>query len=131
MLHPMTEGSQPTLAYLMTDVVGSTRLWESKREAMAGAIARLDAVCEEAIRQARGLLLKSRGEGDSHFGVFDSAEDALAAATTIFLSIRTDPQLKDIVLRAGVHLGSAESWAGDYYGPVINRCARIRQAARP
>lgn len=127
----MTGDSGPTLAYLMTDVVGSTRLWEQRRGEMARAIARLDTVCEEIIRGAHGTLLKSRGEGDSHFGVFQTADDALAAATNLAIAIREDPLLQDIVVRAGVHLGAAEAWAGDYYGPVVNRCARIRQAARP
>lgn len=127
----MRGDSQPTLAYLMTDVVGSTRLWEQSREEMARAVVRLDVVCADAIDQARGTLLKSRGEGDSHFGVFESADDALLAAINLAIAIRSDPLLEKIVLRTGVHLGTAEAWAGDYYGPTVNRCARIRQAACP
>ena len=131
MPHDLTGDFQRTLAYLMTDVAGSTRLWEKNREEMALAVARLDEVCEDTIKQARGTLLKSRGEGDSHFGVFGSAQEARVAATNVPIAIKNDPTLHDIVIRAGIHLGSAETWAGDYYGPVVNRCARIRQAARP
>lgn len=122
---------QSMLAYVMTDVAGSTELWERDEAKMAQALGQLDCVCEETFEQAHGTLLKERGEGDSHFGVFGKAEDAIRAATSLLLAIRTDPALKYIVLRVGIHLGAAESWSGDYYGPVVNRCARIRQAAQP
>ena len=119
------------LAYLMTDVGGSTRLWESDRQNMARSVSRLDDVCEAVIRKSHGQLIKDRGEGDSHFGVFNRAEDAVEAAIALQLETQSDPILRGIELRMAIHLGSPEMWAGDHYGPVINRCARIRQVARP
>ena len=119
------------LAYLMTDVGGSTRLWESDREHMAHSVSRLDEVCEAVFRDSHGKLIKARGEGDSHFGVFARAEDAVDAAIRLQIATRSDPILTDLVLRMAVHLGSPEMWAGDHYGPVINRCGRIRQVTLP
>lgn len=119
------------LAYVMTDVVGSTRLWEADEAKMARAVEALDRACEEIFEQAGGRLLKSRGEGDSHFGIFGNAEEAITAATNLVLATKTDSRLDGLVLRTGIHLGSAETWAGDYYGPTVNRCARIRQVAQP
>ena len=115
----------------MTDVVGSTRLWENNREEMALCIARLDRICERTFEQAGGKLHRSRGEGDSYFAAFGSAEAALTAATNFLIAIKGEPSLHEIVLRIAIHAGSAEAWAGDYYGPAVNRCARIREACRP
>ncbi len=123
--------SKPTLAYLMTDVVGSTRLWEERPEEMIQCIALLDRCVEDEVGMAGGRLVKSRGEGDSHFSVFGSSDAAIRAATGILIAVGGEPTLKDIKLRAAIHAGAAEDWAGDYYGPVVNRCARIRQVARP
>ena len=119
------------LAYLLTDIGGSTKLWETDRENMARAVFRLDQVCEDLIRECCGDLVRSRGEGDSHFGVFVRAEDAVEAAIQIQLRTRSDPELEGLELRMAIHVGSSEWWEGDYYGPVVNRCARIRQAAWP
>jgi class 3 adenylate cyclase len=121
----------PTLAYLMTDIAGSTRLWENNREGMALSLVRLDRISEETFEQAGGRLIRSRGEGDSYFGVFESADDALTAATNLLLAIKRDPSLRDILLHTAIHAGSAETWAGDYYGPTVNRCARIREVCHP
>ena len=36
------------------------------------------------------------------------------------------PDETPIRVRIGLHTGAAQVRAGDYYGPVVNRCARIR-----
>ena len=119
----------PTLAFLLTDVEGSTGLWESDRIGMGQEVAHLDEVCERIFREAGGSLVRSRGEGDSHFGVFNQADDAVEAAIQVQLATLSDPLLKGLAVRMAIHVGSSEQWGGDYYGPVLNRCGRIRQAA--
>ena len=47
------------MTFLMTDVEGSTRLWEQQREAMATALAKHDAVLRETIEEHHGTLVKS------------------------------------------------------------------------
>ena len=50
-----------TLTFLFTDIEGSTRLWETQREAMTGALARHDALLAAMHRVARRAYLQDRG----------------------------------------------------------------------
>jgi class 3 adenylate cyclase len=50
----MAEVSTGTVTFLFTDLEGSTRLWEEDREAMAAAVARHDALLEDAIGRHGG-----------------------------------------------------------------------------
>ena len=68
------------VTFVLTDIVGSTRLWESAPAAMEAALARHAEVLTATISAHGGVLLKSRGEGDSTFSVFTLATDALAGA---------------------------------------------------
>jgi tetratricopeptide (TPR) repeat protein len=61
-----------TFTLLLTDVEGSTRLWEADRQAMAGALARHDRLVSQAVADHGGRLVKAKGEGDSTFSVFTS-----------------------------------------------------------
>jgi class 3 adenylate cyclase len=68
-----------TVTFLLTDVEGSTRLWEESPEAMRAALVRHDALAVERMQTHQGVLMKPRGEGDSLFIVFARASDAVAA----------------------------------------------------
>ena len=126
-------GGLPTgvVSFVLTDVVGSTALWERAPEAMAAALARHDELVSEAIGAAGGTLLKPRGEGDSTFSVFTRASDAVRAAHRLQAAIRAEPWPADAVIRArvGVHTGEAVERDGDYLGPAVNRVARLRDVA--
>jgi len=67
-----------TVTFLFTDLVGSTRLWQEHAEAMQGALARHDALVDEAIVARGGHVVKTTGDG--FHAVFARAPDALAAA---------------------------------------------------
>jgi predicted ATPase/class 3 adenylate cyclase len=116
------------VTFLMTDIEGSTRLWEQGEEAMSIAMARHDDVIETEVGERRGHVLKDRGEGDSRFAVFESGSDALAAAVEIQQAISTArwETTRPIALRIGIHTGFANPVNADYYGSAVNRCARIR-----
>jgi len=51
----MAELPTGTVTFLFTDIEGSTRLWEERPEAMREALARHDAILEEAIALRRAL----------------------------------------------------------------------------
>src|SRR5216683_1369127 len=53
------------VTFLMTDVEGSTRLWERDPEAMRQALQRHDTVVAACIQRYSGYVVKSRGEGNA------------------------------------------------------------------
>src|SRR5215213_6373284 len=99
-----------TVTFLLTDVEGSTALWEQAPEAMRPALARHDVLFERAVRQHSGMHIRPRGEGDSRFAVFASAPDAVAAALTIQRAFAAEswPTPRPIKVRIGIHTGDAE-----------------------
>ena len=116
------------LTFLMTDVEGSTRLWEDAPTEMADAMRRHDSLSQEIVEAHEGRVIKERGEGDALFCVFKSATKAVKASIALQHALAsTDwPTPRPIRVRMALHVGEAEERGGDYYGPVINRCARLR-----
>jgi len=119
------------LTFMLTDVEGSTGLWEAQPAAMAVALARHDALFERVVERHGGLAVRARGEGDSHFAVFADAPAAVVAAEALQRSLPAALATTGVALRVRValHTGTAEARAGDYYGPTVNRCARLRGIA--
>src|SRR5437899_1768380 len=80
-----TESGLPTgtVTFLLTDIESSTKLWETRPEAMERALRRHDSILAIAIEGHRGTLLKHKGEGDSAFAVFTTASDAVGTALAI------------------------------------------------
>ena len=124
---------QGVITFLMTDVVGSTRLWETVPRAMRRALARHDEIIGDVVESHDGSVVRERGEGDSTFSVFSRATDAAATALTLQLCLADEPWARDcpIVLRTALHTGEASERDGDYYGRVVNRTARLRELAQP
>lgn len=116
-----------SVTFLFTDVEGSTRLWESDPAGMTTAIAHHDSLVREAAAAHGGHVFSTAGDG---FGVaFPSPPAAVAAALAIQLGLTesdwSGPALK---VRMGIHSGWAEERGGDYFGPAVNRAARIMAA---
>jgi class 3 adenylate cyclase len=124
-----------TVTFLLTDVEtdveGSTKLWEQHLDPMRAALARHDALIEQAVRRHGGVVVRPRGEGDSRFAVFARATDAVTAAASIQQALHTGPWPPETPLRVRValHPGEADLREGDYYGNPVNRCARLRAIA--
>jgi predicted ATPase/class 3 adenylate cyclase len=112
----------------MTDIQGSTLLWETDGHAMEQAVARHNQLIEEAVQASGGFVLKNRGEGDALFCVFHHPSDAIAAAVSIQERMASESwsTARPISVRVAIHSGEADLRDGDYYGPTVNRCARIR-----
>lgn len=115
----------------MTDVVGSTAQWEKDPAAMSQAMARHDQISAQIIEACHGLLVKPRGEGDSLFCAFRVTTRALEAAIQLVQAFESEPWPPNtqIKVRAAIHLGDVELRSNDYYGPTVNRCARLRSIA--
>lgn len=120
-----------TVTFLMTDVEGSTRLWEKHTDSMKYVMSRHDHLLADAIVSCNGVHLKERGEGDSHFGVFTRASDAVVCALKLLAAMRDEPwpEVGELRVRVALHSGEADLRGNDYYGPAVNRCARMRAAA--
>ena len=119
------------LTFLMTDVVGSTVLWERAPGLMDAALTRHDHLIESVVEAHGGLLLKHRGEGDSTFCVFESAVSAAAAAIAAQRSFAEEvwDEATPIAVRIGIHTGESILRGRDYYGQTVNRSARVRAVA--
>ena len=120
------------VTFLLTDIEGSTRLWEREPEAMREALARHDALMLGYVRRLDGHVVKSKGEGDSVFAVFRHARHAVAAALILQCALADErwATSSPIHVRMAIHTGQVELRDGDYYGPTVNRCARLRALAR-
>lgn len=116
-----------TVALVLTDVEGSTAAWDNDPAAMESQMAVHDAAIAEVIASAGGVLLKTKGEGDSTFSVFADPVAAVAAAARVLVELRR--RAFPLAVRAAVHVGDVEPRAGDYFGPVPNRTARLRGLA--
>ncbi|MGE2722215.1 BTAD domain-containing putative transcriptional regulator [Mycolicibacterium celeriflavum] len=119
------------VTFLLTDIEGSTAAWESDADAMATALARHDEMVEQVVTSRGGRLIKTRGEGDATFSVFDRPSAAAAAAIELQEAIAHEAwQLTDPMrIRVALHTGEVEFRDGDYFGRAVNRAARLRSLA--
>jgi predicted ATPase len=113
------------VTFLFTDVEGSTRLWEGAPEAMRAALARHDQIVRRAIEGNRGHVFATGGDGFA--AAFARAADALAAARDAQQGLAAEswPAGAPVRVRMGLHTGEVEERGGDYFGPVVNRAARL------
>ncbi len=121
--------ARPTghVAFLFTDIEDSTRLWERDREGMASSLVLHDHIMRSAIGAHRGLVFSTAG--DAFAAAFQTIDDAVAAAIEIQRSLLVADWVgPPIRVRMGIHAGEAEERDGDYFGPVLNRTARIMSA---
>lgn len=120
-----------TVTFLFTDVEGSTRLWEQFPGAMQPVLARHDELLRQTIEQHGGRIIKTTGDGVH--AVFDTAVNGVASALAAQRSLQSAPwqeiEPHRLRVRMGLHTGEAEERSGDYYGPALNRGARLMSIA--
>ena len=104
-----------TVTFLLTDIEGSTRLWETNPEAMEAALQRHYRLLTEVIEEHGGKVIASRGEGDSLFAVFPSAVPRLRRPG--FASFGSDVKCGRHTLRCGCGWGCTPGRHG--WGAVI------------
>jgi class 3 adenylate cyclase len=118
-----------TLTFLFTDIEGSTKLWEDNAPAMQVALARHDEILRSAIEERGGYVFKT--VGDAFCCAFRTAPDALEAAleTQHRLLSSEWEETGPLRVRMALHTGASEERDGDYFGPPVNRVARLLSAA--
>ena len=117
-----------TVTFLFTDIEGSTRLWETQHAAMQAALPRHDSLLRQCVSTHGGHVFKTGG--DAFYVAFHTASDALAAALEAQRALHRErwPDALKIRVRMAVHTGAVESRDGDYFGPPLNRVARLLSA---
>jgi predicted ATPase/class 3 adenylate cyclase len=132
--NPRPQGSRPpeppsgTVAFLFTDIEGSTRLARSLPAEYESLLERHRSILREAFARHGGFEVGT--EGDSFFVAFDSPLGALRAAAEgqRALTAAAWPAGADLRVRMGLHVGEATRRAGDYVGLEVHRAARIAAA---
>ena len=123
-----TELASQTLTFLFTDIEGSTQLWEQHPKTMKEALERHDAILRESVESSNGQVVKTTGDG--LMAVFGSAVDGLSACLKAQHGLAREPWglTGPLRVRMALHAGEAAKRNGDYYGPTLNRVARIMSA---
>jgi predicted ATPase/class 3 adenylate cyclase len=115
---------QAVPVFLFSDIEGSTQKWESFREAMARALALHDEILLSFLNRSGGKVIKHTGDGV--FALFEN-RSALQCALALQQEIAHLDwgSVGGLKVRMALHAGEAEKRGEDYFGPVINRTARI------
>ncbi|KAN0093733.1 Nucleotide cyclase [Hyaloscypha variabilis] len=135
---------------VFTDVVDSTALWEYNSREMWDALADHNSLIRPLINDFRGYEIKTTGDG-FHLA-FQNAMDALKFCLSVQISIcthdwaqaildfhrqpkqveKTKVALECLAVRTGIYFGMPDfteinplSQRMDYYGPMVNRSARV------
>ena len=99
---------------------------------MRKAVSRHHEIAFESIERHGGARPQDQGEGDSIFGAFAKATDAVKCALDLQLAFAKEPwpTKNPIRVRMAIHTGEIELRdARNYFGPAINRTARLRDIA--
>jgi predicted ATPase/class 3 adenylate cyclase len=113
------------VTFAFTDIEGSTARWERDRAAMQEAVRRHDAIVRAAITEHGGQVFKT--VGDAFCAAFTHPEGALAAmlAAQQVLAAEDFSAVDGLRVRVALHTGTADERGGDYFGPTLNRVARL------
>src|SRR5438105_14423569 len=118
-----------TVTFLFTDIVGSTEMWEQHGDAFLPVLQAHNAILNDAIARYGGHLFKT--EGDAYKAAFSDPAAAVKCAILAQAALQRYPWPADVGplrVRMAVHSGNPFVQSGDYFGPPVNRAARILSA---
>jgi predicted ATPase/class 3 adenylate cyclase len=117
------------LAFLLTDVEGSTKRWEEWPGPMSSAVARHDAILRTVILARNGHVFRTAG--DAFFAAFASPATAIDAALSAQYALAQEDfsEVGGLTVRMAVHAGLVEARDNDYFGQGLYRCARLLSVA--
>src|SRR5690606_3378046 len=153
----VTDGPPPTgtVCIIFTDVQDSTRLWESNISAMAESIKIHNDIIRKLLRQYEGNEVKT--EGDAFMCAFSDTRKAVEFSLQVQVQLLSGNWPEEILMmdsariekdadgtvlfrglrvRMGIHVGEPiieqDPVTGrvDYFGPVVNRAARVENQAQ-
>ncbi len=113
------------LTFAFTDIEGSTTRWERDRAAMQEAVRRHDTIVRAAITEHRGHVFKTIG--DAFCATFARPGDAVFAMLAAQRALLAEDfsSVNGLRVRAAIHSGTADERDADYFGPAVNKVARL------
>ncbi len=113
---------------LFTDIEGSTRLWERYPDDMPTALARHDSIMSQSIGAYAGVVFRT--VGDAFFAAFGATLPAVCAALESQRMLHTEPwgAIGAMRVRMALHTSEVELRDDGYFGPPLNRVARLLAA---
>ena len=113
------------VTFLFSDIEGSSLKWLHHRAAMQEALRAHDDIMRSTISAHGGEVFKTGG--DSFHAAFRRPSSALGAAIEAqqALSQRDWSAVDGLAVRMAIHVGTTEKRDGDYFGPALNRVARL------
>jgi class 3 adenylate cyclase/tetratricopeptide (TPR) repeat protein len=119
--------SQPVggTTFAFTDIEGSTARWERDRVAMQDAVRRHDGILQAAIDEQGGHVFKTIG--DAFCSAFATPQSAIIAMLAAQRALNDEDfaAVDGLHVRMAIHTGIAEHRQGDYFGPALNKVARL------
>ena len=114
--------------FLFTDIEGSTKKWEEHPELMKKSLVVHDAIIRENTDKYGGKIIKHTGDGV--FAFFDNGQP-LECALHIQKRLAEEDwgEFSELRIRIGLHAGFADRRGDDFFGPAINRTARVMSVA--
>jgi predicted ATPase/DNA-binding SARP family transcriptional activator len=111
--------------FLFSDIEASTRRWEGDPEAMTVDLARHDELLRASIEAAGGEVFSHTGDGMA--AAFRAAPDAVAAAVAAQRALASAAWTAPgpLRVRMAIHVGVVQRREGNYFGPALNRVARL------
>jgi predicted ATPase/class 3 adenylate cyclase/DNA-binding CsgD family transcriptional regulator len=116
-----------TVTFLYGTIDDAARPWDDAPSLEGPLLATDDSVVRRAIEQHRGFVFAA--PGNSFAAAFSTAFDAASAAIEIQSTLFADPQPTAVKMRIGLHTGEAIERDRGYFGPEVNRAARLMSAA--
>jgi serine/threonine protein kinase len=133
------------IALVFTDIQGSTRIWEANEDLARHSLRAHDAVMRASLHRHGGYEVKT--EGDAFMVAFKDPSKAVGFCIDVQRELHAHPWSGELLalpeasegpgfrglrVRMGVHVGEPEARARgdqiDYFGPMVNRSARIASA---
>src|SRR5262249_45580934 len=127
--HPPIAAPVGTVTFLLTDIEGSTALWEQSGEPFRAALSQHHELLRREFRRHSGYEV--REAGDSFLVAFPSARRALdcAVAGQRALAAQTwPPAVNTIRVRMALHTGDVELEEEGYHDLLLHHASRMLMA---
>jgi class 3 adenylate cyclase len=113
------------MTLIFSDIEGSTELLDRLGDRYVGVLAEVRQIQRQAVREAGGLEVDSRG--DEFFAVVPEADAAVRAAVSVQHRLESHPwpDGERVRIRIGLHTGTPERTAEGYVGMDVHLAARV------